>query len=146
MYLLIGIQSLCFQDPCCLLRLPLQQLQTIHQKTAFLFRFTRAYQENHKIHVAGKALIDKGNRNHPTTMQSHNIFAVIILVFSSRIVKANDSSLTMLETFPDDETLISLCSCKDKLLCLPLAEALNKNYTAPHVLNYIKKIEKKEVQ
>lgn len=76
-------------------------------------------------------------------MESYIIVANI-LVF----LIISDSQLALLETFPatnDVEKPTSLCPCKDKLLCVPLTEAMKKNSTALPVLNYIKKSEKKEV-
>lgn len=81
-------------------------------------------------------------------MKSYNIIIAIILVLFSRTIRTNGSPLAELKKLPAThyvEKLASPCPCKDKLLCLPLAQAMNENATAPHVLNYIKKSEKKEV-
>lgn len=70
------------------------------------------------------------------------------MVLFSRTTQTNGSPLAELKELPAThyvEKLATPCPCKDDLLCLPLAEAMNKNPTAPHVLNYIKKSEKKEV-
>lgn len=78
-------------------------------------------------------------------MQSYIIFVAIILILF-RTVRAKDFPMEELETFPvTHDVENSLCSCKDELLCVPLIEAMNRNSTAPHVLNYIKKSKKTEV-
>lgn len=80
-------------------------------------------------------------------MQSYTVITIIFVLFG-RTIKAEDFSLVLSGTFPeihDAEKVTSLCPCKDELLCVPLAEAMNKNSSAPHVLSYIKKSAKKEV-